>query len=260
MKLNVKRQVLLALIVVVALLATPRQASAQIPVTDIAHIAVTTWAEIARYLQAAYSIVQQGTAIYNQIQQIEYQYQALKKLNVHNWRDIGPLYYQLSGILNQADSLTYTIEGLEENFYATFPGAAAYTSFPAENLVVVQRALDTFRLNLMSLHQISNDQKGSLQVLGTLQTQVDTADGHEQTLEALAELGSWQADQLATMGSTLQTIANVQIVAASYQINQDARSRQTHADTLGATVARAQADQAQSEPSYTLLPSWMPPL
>ena len=254
-----RRQILLLLIAALAFVAVPRQASAQIPVTDIAHIAVTTWAEIARYLQEAYSIVQQGTQIYNQIKQIENQYEALKKLSYHDWRDIGPLYNQLNGILNQADTLTYSIEGLEDNFYSTFPGAAAYTSYPAENLIVVQRALDTFRLNLLSLHQISNDQKGSLQVLGDLQNQVDTAGGHEQALEALAELGSWQSDQLATMGSTLQTIANVQIVAASYQINQEARSRQTHSDTLATTLGRAQADQAQQAPSYTLVPSWMPP-
>jgi P-type conjugative transfer protein TrbJ len=253
-------KLLIPIIALVAILGVSQPASAQIPVTDLAHIAVSTWAEVSRYLQMAYDIVQEGVQIYNQIEQIKNQAQALRKLDYHNWRDIGPLYHQLSGILNQADSLTYEIEGLEEQFYSTFPGAARYTNFPSETFTVVQKSLDTLRLNLLSLHQINEDQKGSLQVLGDLQNQVDAAEGHEEVLEALAEIGSWQSSQLATIGVTLQNLANVQIVAASYQINQEARARQTSTDMLSTTLGRAQADQAQEAPSYSVVPSWMPPL
>ena len=141
-----------------------------------------------------------------------------------------------------------------------FPGSIRYVNFPAEQFTQVGRTLDTLRLNLLSLHQIHLDSRGSLQVLGEIQRHVDAAQGHEETLEALGELGSWQADQLAIMGSTLQSIDNTSIVAASYQINQDARNRQTTADVLQATTARAQADAAESKPSYTLVPTWVPPL
>jgi P-type conjugative transfer protein TrbJ len=255
-----KRSLVPCLITLGLLLGIPSPSRAQIPVTDVAHIAVTTWAEIARYGQAAYEIYQKTVSIYNQYEQISRQLQALRKLNIRSWRDIGPLYFQLNSLLQQSDTLTYAVENLEEEFYATFPGSARYVNFPAEQLAEVQRTLDTFRLNLLSLHQIHLDSRGSLQVLGEIQRHVDSAQGHEETLEALAELGSWQADQLATMGSTLQSIANTAIVASSYQINQDARSKQTLSDVLQATTNRAQADAAEGKPSYSLLPSWVPPL
>lgn len=255
-----KRPVALCLTTLALLLGASRPSLAQIPVTDVAHIAVTTWAEIERYAQGAYQIYQQLLSIYNQYEQIARQIQALKKLNVRSWRDIGPLYFQLNALLQQSDTLTYAVENLEAEYYATFPGATRYLNFPAEQFAQVQRTLDTFRLNLLSLHQIHLDSQGSLQVLGEIQRHVDAAQGHEETLEALGELGSWQADQLATMGSTLQSIANTAIVAASYQINQEAQNRQTLSDVLQATASRAQADAADNKPSYTLLPSWVPPL
>lgn len=253
-----KRNNAVLAIVLLSLFAVPRSAPAQIPVTDVAHIAVSTYSEAMRYFQAAYEIVQQATAIYNQIRTIENQIVALKKLDYHSWRNIGPLYHQLNGLLRQAETLTYAMEDLESQFYATFPGATHYTNFPSEHFTEVQRTLDTMRLNLESLHQIHEDQRGSLQVLGYLETQAENAEGHEQSLEVLAELGSWQASQLATMGATLQSIANAQIVAASYQINQDARMRQTTIDALAATLNRAQADQAVQARTYTVVPSWMP--
>jgi P-type conjugative transfer protein TrbJ len=241
------------------LAARPAWCYGPIPVIDYAHIVVTTWAEYLRYAQAAYSIVQQATQIYNQIRQIEYQIQALKKLSVHSWRDIGPLYYQLNHLLQQANTLTYAVDDLEAQFESAFPGSTRYASFPDEHSLVVQKTLDSLRLNLVSLHQISMDNQGSLQTLGEIQNHVDAAEGHEEALEALGELGSWQADQLATMGSTLESIANATILAASYQINQDARSKQTETDTVNATLSTAQSNAGTSEPSYTVVPSWMPP-
>jgi P-type conjugative transfer protein TrbJ len=254
-----KRRLIPCLLFLALLCAAPRPSRPQIPVTDVAHIAVSTWAEIARYAQDAYQIYQHALSIYNQIQQIERQIQALKKLDARSWRDIGPLYHQLNSILQQRDTLTYAVEDLEEEFYATFPGTTRYVNFPTEHFNQVQRTLDTLRLNLLSLHQIHLDSQGSLQVLGEIQNHVDSAKGHEETLEALGELGSWQADQLATIGSTLQAIANTAIVASSYQINQTARERQSVSDVLLTTANRAEADAAEARASYTLLPSWMPP-
>jgi len=247
-----------ALVATLFLLLFAPRAEAQIPVTDVAHIAVSTYEGILRYVQAAYSIFQRAASLYNQYRQIVYQITALKKLSVHSWRDLGPLYNQLNGILYQAGTLTYALDNLEEQFYATFPGATRYINFPTESFTRVTRVLDTLRLDLQSLHQIHEDQQGSLQVLGQLQAQVDAAEGHQQVQEAQAELLSWQASQLATINSTLQALANSQIVHASYVINQDAQERQSQLDLWDATLTRAQADHADTYKTFTLLPDWMP--
>lgn len=254
-----KRTLLVALLVLVLLLG-PGQAWSYgpAPVVDYPHIAISVWAEYLRYAQVAYNIIQEATQIYNQVEQIEYQVQALRKLDFHSWRDIGPLYHQLNGLLNQADTLTYTLDDVEGRFYEAFPGSSRFDSFPEEHFEGVQKTLDTFRLNLESLHQIHEDSEGSLQILGELQRKVETSDGHEQTLEVLGEFASWQADAQATMGATLQSIANAQVVYNSYQVNQDARLKQTASDAISATLARARVDAAQADTLYTVVPSWMP--
>jgi hypothetical protein len=51
---------------------------AQIPVTDVAHIAVSVYNEIERYAQAIEDYIEQVEQIYNQYEQIAYQVQALE--------------------------------------------------------------------------------------------------------------------------------------------------------------------------------------
>jgi P-type conjugative transfer protein TrbJ len=253
-----KKTLLAAAVALAIALASASPSHAQYPVTDVALLIESTFAEYFRYAQTAYQIYQQLQSIYNQYQQINRQIQALKKLNVRSWRDIGPLYYQLNALLQESESLTYALDGLEERYYETFPGAVRYADFPSQSFLQINRALNTFRTNLLSLHQINEDQHGSLQILGEIQQHVDSAEGHEQTLEALAELQSWQADQQATMQATLESIANVSVVSASYQINQDAMYHQTETDTLAATLAAAQREANSPGSTYNLLPSWVP--
>jgi P-type conjugative transfer protein TrbJ len=253
-----KRKLLAPLVVALALLfLRPQPSAAQIPVTDAAHIVVTTWAEILQYAQQAFSIIQRASTIYNQVKQIENQLKALKKLGFNSWRDIGPLYYQISQLLDEGDSLVYALDDLGERFDETFPGLTRFTDPATQTFNQVTRVLNTFRTNLLTLNQVHHDSLGSLQNLGEIQRHVELSEGHEQTLEAIAEFQSWQSDQLATMGVTLQAIANTAAVSASYQVNRDAQLRQTAADTLLSSAVAAQRAAEGSTSTYTALPSWI---
>lgn len=252
------RRTLALLLLVAGLLLVPAPSNAQTPVTDVIHTATSVWAEVARYAQAAFDIIQRATQIYNQVQQINYQIQALKKLEYHSWRDVGPLFYQLDSLLREAETLTAAADELEAMFYATFPGSTRYLAYQDESYTQVQRALNTFRVSLLALKGIREDTRGSLSTLGALQQQVEAAEGHQEALEALSELESWQAAQLSTMAQTLETIANTQIIAASYQINQDAQFRRTQSDALTTTLYRADAAATGSHDSHSPFPVWMP--
>jgi P-type conjugative transfer protein TrbJ len=253
-----KRKLLAPLAVTLALLfLRPQPSAAQIPVTDVAHIAVSTWAEIARYAQEAYSIIQRALSIYNQVKQIELQVKALRKLGLNSWRDIGPLYYHINQLLDEGESLVYALDDLGERFDETFPGLTRFTDPATQTFNQVTRVLNTFRANLLTLHQVHSDSQGSLQNLGEIQRHVELSEGHEQTLEAIAEFQSWQSDQLATMGVTLQAIANTSAVAASYQVNREAQLRQTAADTVLSSAVAAQRAAEDSSTTYTALPPWI---
>src|SRR5262249_36369718 len=147
------RKLLPLVLLGLCLFLSPNPSRAQIPVTDAAHIAVTTWAEGARYAQEAYSIVQRAEAIYNQIQQIENQVRALQKLGFNSWRDIGPLYYQINALFAEGDALLYTVDDLEAKFDETFPGLTRYTDPASQILNQLTRTLNTMRANLGALHR-----------------------------------------------------------------------------------------------------------
>jgi P-type conjugative transfer protein TrbJ len=238
-------------------LFSPPRAEAQIPVTDIAHIAVSVAGEIERYIQAAAQYIQGAESLYNQYKQIEYQVVALKKLNVRSWRDIGPLYHQLQSILGETESLSYRLEGLEDNFKTTFPGVAPYVNYVDDHARQATRTLNTLRITLQGLHQQQQDNDGSLQVLGEIQNHVDAAVGPEQTQEALAELGSWQADQAALIGATQLSIANVNLVAAAYQINERVQQEKAASDVAITLIGASQAEENDNT-TYDVIPGWMP--
>lgn len=245
------------ILLLTAFLAAPRVAQAQIPVTDVLHIATTTWAELARYAQGAYDLIQQATQIYNQVKQIENQVKALKKLDYHSWRGIDQLYFQIDDLLHARESLSYALDDIEAQFIETFPGIG-YNRFPEEHQSEAYRTLYTFQNNLLALHEIHVESQAAFENLALIEDQIQNAGGTQQALEALGELGSWQADQLASMGTTLETLANASIVAASYETNLKTRLLQTHTETLTSTLYRAEAEAARAKPSYPLLPSWMP--
>lgn len=247
-----------ALLLVLAVLVTSAPALATgAPVVDAVHIATTTWAEVARYAQAAWDIYQRAEQIYNQYLQIQYQIQALRKLEFHSWRDVGPLFYQLDALLREAETITAAARDLEEIFYATFPGSRRYLSFQDEHYTQIQRALNTFRVSLLALQQIHHDTRGSQATLNTLQSQIERAEGHQESLEALGEITAWQAAQLSTISQTLETIATAQIVASSHAINQQAQSRRTQSDALTTTLYRADTAVGSAHSSYSPFPAWM---
>jgi P-type conjugative transfer protein TrbJ len=251
-----KRTIALAAVLLCSLgFLAPAPVSAQYPVTDVLHIGVSVYNNLARYAQDAFAIYQRVQTIYNQYQQIDRQIQALKKLNYRSWRDIGPLYYNLNSLLGEAESLTYSLANLEEQFYATFPGSQAYGNFPSEIFLQTNRGLNTLRLNLLGLHRVNEEQQGSLQILGQIQNHADGAEGTEQILEAQAELESWQASQQATMGSSIQLLANTANIAASFYINQQAQIAQTQTDGITSTVNAAYRALGQGT-TYQGLPPW----
>lgn len=249
---------LTVLILAALLVGAPRRSHAQALVLDVPHTATTVWAEVARYAQAAFDIYQRAEQIVNQVQQINYQIQALRKLEFHSWRDVGPLFYQLDSLLREAETITAVVQDLEEMYYTTFPGARRYLSYSEESYTQVQRTLNTFRVSLLALQQIHHDTRGSQATLGVLQGQIERAEGHQESLEALGELGAWQAAQLSTMAQTLETIATAQIIAASHGINEKAQSRRTQSDTLATTLYRAETAAASNHGAHTPFPSWMP--
>ncbi len=235
-----------------------RPAQGQIPVTDVAHIGTTTWAETVRYAQTGYEILQRATTIANQIEQIYYQVQTLRKLDFHSWRDIGPLLSSLDGILLSAEGITYRLNDLEETFFEAFPGAELPTNFPDAHFQRTLRTLGTIRAGLLGLRELAIDSNTSLGQIAIAKDQLSSAVGTEQALESIGHFIAWQTEQLVSLQTTMQLAANAEMVASAHRINQEAQDRQVSIEVFRATLAAALAGSSEPPSSYSLLPEWMP--
>lgn len=245
-------------ILLLPLLFGGRPAHSQIPVTDVAHIGTTTWAETVRYAQTGYEILQRATSIANQIQQIYNQVLALRKLEFHSWRDVGPLLSSLDGILISAEGITYRLNDLEEAFFEAFPGAELPVNFPEAHFQRTLRTLGTIRAALLGLRELARDSSSSLAHIAYAKGQLGTAVGTEQALESLGLFIGWQTEQLVSLQTTLQLAANAEMVASAHRINQEAQDRQVSIEVFRATLAAALAGSPEPPSSYSLLPEWMP--
>ena len=254
-----RRAALCLILFLTVLVGLPARSDAQIPVTDVAHMATTIWAEVARYAQAASDFIQQVEQIYNQYKQIEYQIQALRKLDVNTWRDLSPAFSRLLALIDSADAVLYNTRDLEERFYETFPAGERYGNYTEDSWRALFRTMETFRISLQSLHEITDSDEVDLASLAEIEAEIEGARGHEEVLEGIGNLLSWSAKQSLLAERVAAAQANAETVAKAYEINEAARSRETYAAFLDGTVLDA-IDGAYDEdsPAFRALPRWMP--
>lgn len=239
------------------LIGAPHPSSAQFIVEDPALIATSVWAEVARYGQAVEDFIAQGEQIYNQYEQIEYQIQALSKLDVHNWRDLSPAFSRLLALVDHVDAVLYNTEHLEERFYETFPAGERYINYSDDSWRALFRTLETFRLSLQSLQEITSSDELDLEALGAIEAEIEGAEGHEQVLEGIGNLLSWSAKQSLLAERINAAQANAEMVAKAYEINEAARSRESYAAFLESTVLDA-SSYDENPRAFRALPVWMP--
>jgi P-type conjugative transfer protein TrbJ len=243
----------------VSFLGLSVRCEAQIPVTDAAHIAVSIFNEVERFLQAVDDFFAQTEQIFNQVEQIRFQVQALAKLDVHAWRDLFPAFSRLVSLIEGADAVLYNAENLEERFFETFPAGEGYENYTDDSWRALSRTLETLRLSVESVREITSSDELDLESLAAIEAEIEGAQGHEEVLEGIGDLLSWTAKQslLAERINAAQT--NADTVAKAYEINEAARSRETYTEFLDKTLDDS-IDPAMDEsaPAFRALPGWMP--
>jgi P-type conjugative transfer protein TrbJ len=231
---------------------------AQIPVTDVAHIAVSVYSEIERYAQAIEDYIEQAEQIYNQYEQIAYQVKALEKLDIHTWRDLSPAFSRLVSLVNDADAVLYNTDQLDQRFFETFPAGEGYLNYSDDSWRALYRTMETLRISLQSVHEITSSDETDLESLAAIEAEIEGAQGHEEVLEAIGDLLSWNAKQTLLSERINASEANAEAVARAYEINEAARSRESYAAFLeGTAVDAVSGAYDESAPAFHALPDWM---
>jgi len=238
----------LVLAVVACLLAQvalPPPAAAQIPVTDVAHIAANVYHQALHYIGRLLEIQQK-------YEQIRYQLQALKKLKSPNWRDVGNLLVYLNNLMREGETLAYSLENIVEVFRETFPGWVESKDWPTEYRAQMVRTLNTMERALRTVNQQSRG--FSPKDLGRIKAQVEDIHGHEEALELLATIGAYNAEELLLLRQSLAAANNISSVYFAADVNAKAQA----ALTLAAATRRTIVQRPVPSPGFTTRPTWWP--
>jgi P-type conjugative transfer protein TrbJ len=234
---------------------TAPPAGAIIPVTDYAHIVVNQYWHYLHYLQFATRIYQEYQAIANQVRQIAYQLQALKKLANPNWREVYDLLANLDWIMRQGAALAYSYKDIDAQFQQVFPGWTEVQDWPSQRQQQAVRTLDTMRTGLdTTAEQFRHDIADQL-FLERIKGQLEEVHGHEEALELQGTILMYTAQELGVIKQSLATANNLNAVYFGHEINREAQGEATLVASLNRTLT---ANSQEPAPGYSALPAWWP--
>lgn len=238
----------LALLALSTFVGSPPPAAAQWAVFDAPHTVQT----IIHYIARGYEIYQKAEQIRRQIEQVRRQVQALKKLANPNWREVASLLYVLDRLMQQGDSLAYSLADIEARFRETFPGWIPLRPGVEERRRQAERALATMRQGLATVQRSSHlitDQY----TLGDIKSKMATIEGHQEALELLATIGTFGAEEQILTRQALAVANNLDAVYYGYRLNQEAQAEATRIANLERTSETARRMRSAG---FTFRPRW----
>ena len=240
------------LLAVLVQAAVPPPATALEDVIDIAHITANVYYQYIHYAARLLEIKQKYDMIFNQARQIQYQLQALKKLENPHWRDVGNLLVYLNDLMREGEVLAYSLDNIVELFRETFPGWQESRDWPTQYRAQMVRTLNTMERALRTANQQSRG--FSPKDLGVIKAQLAESRGTEQTLEILATIEAYTAEELLLVRQSLAASNNIASVYYASEVNARAQA----AVTFNAASQRLSIASGPPPERFTFQPDWWP--
>lgn len=162
-----------------------------------------------------------------QQQQLQQQITAMRKLASPTWRQIGPLVAQVDAVIQQGQSLAFSLATIDAQFRQTFPGSQVFQNYPAEQQNQALRTLATMRGALNAANTVVGDVQAGLSRLATMKTQLARITGHEEAIELNGTIGVFSAEELMLLRQAIAAQTNAQTVYFASQINAEAQRTAT---------------------------------
>jgi P-type conjugative transfer protein TrbJ len=162
-----------------------------------------------------------------QRQQLQQQLAALRKLRNPQWREIGQTLTQMNALVAQGQALGYSLRTIDAQFRRTFPGAQAFSDYPAEQRTQALRTLATLRGALNATNRAAQEVPASVQGLEAMKRQLGSIQGHEEALELNGTIGVYSAQELTLLRQAVAALTNVQAVYYADQVNAQAQEAAT---------------------------------
>ena len=176
----------------------------------------------ARQLQ---QLQQETATVTNLAQQLQYAIKNTTGGGAGVWKSNQNLLTNLGDLINQQEGLSYTFQGLTQQFQQLYPGYNATSTAGVQSpQVTVETTLDTLNGALASAQAQAQNFQAEQATLQNLELKNQTAIGNLQAVQVSNEIALAQVQQIQLLRQLVMAEMNSQNVTAANQVNEQVQN------------------------------------
>lgn len=169
---------------------------------------------------------QETAAVTNLAQQLQYMVKNTTGGGAGVWQSNQNLLANLGGLISEQQGLSYTFQGLAQQFQQLYPGYNVMSTPGAQSpQASVDTTLNTLNGALQSAQSQAQNFQGEQAALQTLEVKNQTAIGNLQAVQTGNEIALAQVQQVQMLRQLVMAMMNSQNTAAGGQLNNQTQSQ-----------------------------------
>ncbi len=191
---------------------------------------------------------QETAAVTNLAQQLQYMVKNTTGGGAGVWQSNQNLLANLGGLISEQQGLSYTFQGLAQQFQQLYPGYNVTGTPGAQSpQASIDTTLNTLNGALQSAQSQAQDFQAEQTALQTLELKNQTAIGNLQAVQTGNEIALAQVQQIQMLRQLVMAMMNSQNTAAANQLNSQTQSQLAAQAFFGAPASPGTPDLSQSE-------------
>jgi len=177
------------------------------------------------YASQLQQLQQETATVTNLAQQLQYMIKNTTGGGGGAWQSNQNLLTNLGNLINQQEGLSYTFQGLTQQFQQLYPGYNTATTAGVQSpQTTVETTLNTLNGALASAQAQSQNFQAEQATLQNLELKNQTAIGNLQAIQVSNEIALAQVQQVQMLRQLVMAEMNSQNVAAANQVNNQVQS------------------------------------
>jgi P-type conjugative transfer protein TrbJ len=193
---------------------------------------------------------QETQTVFTLAEQLDYMIKNTTGGGAGIWRSNEDLLSNLGNLINDQEGLSYTVDGLTQQFEQLYPGYNATTTAGVQSPeATAETTLNTLKGALASAESQAQNFKSEQTTLEGLEVKNQTAIGNLQAVQVSNEIALAQVQQIQILRQLVMAETNSQNVAAANQVNAQVQSALEAQALLSAPVSPGVPDLLHANPA-----------
>ncbi len=202
------------------------------------------------YASQLQQLQQETATVTNLAQQLQYAIKNTTGGGAGVWQSNRNLLANLGGLISEQQGLSYTFQGLAQQFQQLYPGYNVTSTPGAQSpQASVDTTLNTLNGALQSAQSQAQNFQGEQAALQTLEVKNQTAIGNLQAVQTGNEIALAQVQQIQMLRQLVMAMMNSQNTAAANQLNNQTQSQLAAQALLSAPAPSGIPDVVNASPS-----------